>query len=322
MNLMELINNLPPEATYEASHALMRLPILSQAMKMLGPKTHASYEFHGKALDSPLGIGAGIDKDGLLMDLAAAMPIGFHVIGSVTPQPRSGNPRPRFIKCPAKQAMINAMGLPSRGAGFVLDLVRRKCPSWPKSKLLIISAAGFTVNDVIRVARAASGVRCVDYVEINISSPTYRGQWLEGGLEELIRRVHELDAPALIKVPLLSDIHAEIRLIELFSEAKLGLVIANTLPVQAPLSRGYGGLSGAPINPLVLRLIRLARRLLRDAPIIGIGGFMSGTSVMEGLRMGADLIGIVTAFALEGPLAIYRILRQLSYAEGKTHSLS
>ncbi len=322
MNLIELINNLPPEATYETSHALMRLSLLSRAVKILGPKTYAPYEFQGKTLDGLLGIGAGIDKDGLLMDLAAVMPIGFHVIGSVTPQPRPGNPRPRFIKYPAKRAMINAMGLPSRGAGFVLDLVRRKCPSWPKSKLLIISAAGFTVDDVIKVATAASEVRCVDYVEVNISSPTYRGQWLEGGLEELLKRIRKLDTQVIIKVPLLSDVQAELRLIKLLSEAKLGLTIANTLPVQAPLSRGYGGLSGAPINPLVLRLLRLARQLSRDVPIIGIGGFMTGESVIEGLRMGADLIGIVTAFALEGPLAIYRILRQLNYLVGNLHSLS
>ncbi|GGP21292.1 dihydroorotate dehydrogenase (quinone) [Thermocladium modestius] len=318
MNLRTLINKLPPEATYETSHLLLRLPILPRLLKALGPRRPVPARLNHKTIDGPIGIGAGIDKDGLLMDLAAAMPVGFHVVGSITPSPREGNPRPRFLKYPELGAMINAMGLPSRGAGAALRIVKSKCPSWPNSKLLIVSAAGFTVEEVVRTARAASAIKCVDYVELNVSSPTYRGLWLEGdGLRRLLGEAERLDKPALIKVPLLRNIDAERRLISELAASGLGLTIANTLPITAPLPRGYGGLSGAPINELVVSLIRIARRVGHRGLIIGTGGFLDGASVMAGLRAGADLVGIVTAFAMEGPAAVYRITAELRRYVGK-----
>ncbi len=117
--VLKLINYLPPEFTYETSHALIRSGIVNYRSRGI----EMPIEVNGRLLKNPLGLGAGgIDKDGFLASRITSAGIGFITIGSITLKPRLGNPKPRIVKYPGLKAMVNAMGLPSRG---FIDFISR-----------------------------------------------------------------------------------------------------------------------------------------------------------------------------------------------------
>lgn len=308
-----LLNHLPPELTYTISHAYLAVQPAVWLTKLYSMGVKIPHRVGGRVLDSPIGLAAGIDKDGLLIRLAASMPMGFHTVGSVTLNPRRGNPRPRFVKYVNHNAMVNAMGLPSRGALAVSEIVRRNCPRWPRSKMLIVSVAGFSIAEILATAMLFDSISCVDAVEINVSSPTYRGQWLGGGFTDLLRTLSRLGKQVLVKIPLSIDTGLVTTMIRRVIEHGYGLTVANTLTIKSNLPVGYGGLSGAPINPLVIRLVKAARRMGHRGLLIAAGGFMDTEDVLRGIRAGADLVGMATAFAFKGPIAIVDAARGLLY---------
>jgi Dihydroorotate dehydrogenase len=154
----------------------------------------------------------------------------------------------------------------------------------------------------------------IDAVEINISSPTYRGSWLNDTnyLDELLSVIGDFNKPLFVKIPLGAGVDFYRWITERVERYGYGLTIANTLPIKEPrISVGYGGLSGYPIYPLVRALIRKVRTWGFGGPIIGIGGVFHGWQVAELLKNGANLVGVVTAFAFEGPIVFTRLLREL-----------
>ncbi|MCG2880358.1 MAG: dihydroorotate oxidase [Vulcanisaeta sp.] len=307
--LPRVINYLPPDITHDISHAIIRAGIAG--VLRIGMDYPA--EVFGVRFRNPLGLGAGIDKDGLLINGLARSGVGFVTIGSVTLKPRRGNPRPRIVKYPGLKAMVNAMGLPSRGfadfitrLGKVVDLASRF------GVRVIVSLAGFSLEEFLVMLSRLRGFG-IDAVEVNISSPTYRGSWLNdiNRLGDLLRAIEGFDKPLFIKVPLGAGVDFYRWITETAERYGYGLTIANTLPIKEPrISVGYGGLSGYPIYPLVRALIRKVRTWGFRGPIIGIGGVFHGWQVTELLKSGANLVGVVTAFAFEGPIVFMRLLRE------------
>ncbi len=327
MRPSKLLGYLPPDLTHDITHLILRtypVKALVGTLTMLTGALPYRLRVLNRIIDSPVGIGAGIDKDGLLISLMSKLPIGFHTVGSVTLRPRSGNPKPRMRRYPKLGAMINAMGLPSRGVGFLKDILNHECVKWPKSKLLGISVAGFNeIEFKLLLDSLTPYMGCVDFIEINVSSPTYGGSWMEPQrLNELLNLLKGYDR-LIIKIPLLSSAIDEVKLIKLIiNHNPFGLTIANTLRIKADLPLGYGGVSGKPLLGIVVNLIKLVRRMRYEGLIIGLGGFMRGIDVAKGINAGADLTGLVTGFAMEGPLVVYRIINELRRLQLNTEEIN
>ncbi|ABW01407.1 dihydroorotate oxidase [Caldivirga maquilingensis] len=316
MQPSKLLGYLPPDLTHDVTHLILRtypVKVLIGTLTRLTGALPYRLRLLNRVIDSPIGIGAGIDKDGLLISLMSRLPIGFHIVGSVTLKPRRGNPKPRMRRYPGLDAMVNAMGLPSRGVDFLKGILNNECVRWPRSKLLGVSVAGFSETEFkLLLDSLTPYMDCVDFIEINVSSPTYGGSWTEPHrLNELLNSLKGYDK-LVIKLPLLSSINDEVKLIKLIiNHNPFGLTIANTLSIKADLPMGYGGLSGKPLLGIVINLIKLTRRIGYGGLIIGLGGFMRGIDIIKGIKAEADLIGLVTGFAMEGPLVVYRIINEL-----------
>ena len=313
--LLSYLNYLPADVTHDVAHMVLRLRLPMVGIRYVNP-----VELGPLKLMNPLGLGAGLDKDGYLAKTIARLGLGFITVGSVTLRPRSGNPRPRVVKYPQFKAMANSMGLPSRGiadlstrlSGIVDHLHRL-------GVALIVNVAGFTEGEFVEAMHILNRFN-IDGVEINISSPTYRGYWFTD-TDRLLTLMREVSSASrrmtLIKLPLGLDPSTYRVIVAEANRLGLGLTIANTLPIKEPrLSTGYGGLSGLPIYPLVKALIAKARSWGFENPIIGLGGVFNGRQALELLKVGANAVSIVTAFAYEGPLAVVRILRELKVGWG------
>ncbi|MGC9135818.1 dihydroorotate dehydrogenase [Caldivirga sp.] len=314
--LKQPLSYLPPDLTHDLAHLLLRThtaKLVAGILTMLSGGLPYRLRILNRTIESPVGIGAGLDKDGLLMGFMAKLPIGFHTVGSVTLRPRAGNPKPRMLRYPELGVMVNAMGLPSMGVAYLKGILDKECGRWPKSKLLGVSVAGFNEIEIkLAIDSLTPFFNCLDFIEVNISSPTYSGSWIEHQrLNSLLTMLKGYDK-VVVKVPLLKDLNDEVKLIKLIiNHDPFGLTIANTLRIKSNLPAGYGGLSGRPLLEVVIRLLKLTRAMGYGGLIIGLGGFMRGVDVVKGINAGADLVGLVTAFAMEGPASVYRIISEL-----------
>ncbi|MGC8542473.1 MAG: dihydroorotate dehydrogenase [Vulcanisaeta sp.] len=306
---LKMINYLPPELTYSVSHAFINAGIV----RVPGVKLEFPVELGKLRVKNPIGLGAGIDKDGLLVGSIANSGVGFVTIGSVTLRPRLGNPKPRIVKYPHLKAMVNAMGLPSRGFMDFMSRINNIIKVIGKFNVsLVVSLAGFSIEEFLIMLNRLRNFD-IHAVEINISSPTYHGSWVSDPkyLSELLNALEDFDTLFFIKTPLGVGLDFYKWIAHEAEKHGYGLTIANTLPVSEPrISVGYGGLSGYPIYPLVKALIRRVRAWGFRGPVIGLGGVFHGWQVIELLRSGANLVAVVTAFAYEGPFVFNRLLRE------------
>lgn len=279
----------------------------------------------GRHLPNPIGLAAGFDKNAEVPDAMLGLGFGFVEIGSVTPRPQEGNPRPRLFRLAEDRGVINRMGFPGQG----LEAAR--------SRLAVRARRGFVGVNVgankDSTDRAADYVACsvalapyADYLVCNVSSPNTPGlRNLQGRLQlsDLLKRVQ--DAIAAKPVPLvvkiapdatdddLDDIVAVCRDLHLD-----GIIIGNTtLSRPASLSSERraeaGGLSGAPLTGLSTEVLRkTARRVERQFPLIGCGGVGSGADAYAKIRAGATLVQLYSAMVFEGPPLVRRVKAELA----------
>lgn len=237
--------------------------------------------------NGPVGVAAGLDKEGLYTRFLSAFCPGFVVVGSTTPKPRAGNKPPRAARA-RPLSLTNAFGLPGPGLPVVASRIRGI--DYP----LFVSISGFSRGDfAVQLRYIERNLPNVRAVEVNLSSPTYMGLWDKGG-EAL-----ESSKPLFLKIGPSANFRAYL---ELAKRRGYGLVITNTLPVEDPrLGAGRGGLSGLLLYPLMLKMVEKARASLgRDVPIIAVGGIMSCRQAREALRL-ADGIEVLTALLYYGP---------------------
>jgi len=282
----------------------------------------------GLHFPNPLGLAAGLDKDAVAVDAFAALGFGFVEVGTVTPLPQPGNPRPRLFRLPEAGALINRMGFNSAGADAVLRHLRRRHSKVVVGVNLGKNAAtpmACAVQDYVHGLGAVAGV--ADYVAVNISSPnTPRLRELHGAgalatlLAALLEKRKSLDKPlplALKVSPDLSD--DEIKAVtEVLSDHPVDAVIAVNTTVRRDGVAGHrhaaeaGGLSGAPLGGLSTAVIaKFHARLQGRIPIIGAGGIDNADDAWEKLRAGADLLQLYTALIYRGPGLAAAIVRGL-----------
>ena len=294
----------------------------------------------GRSFGNPIGIAAGFDKNAEAPAALRAMGFGFVEVGSVTPRPQPGNPRPRLFRLPEDGAVINRMGFNNDGVSAVAARLEayRAAPAGPGRSARRAGPVGVNLgknrDSVDAGADYAEGVaglaRFADYLAINVSSPNTPGlRALQGPdeLRDLIARVQEvlaaqaLDAPppVLVKVaPDLTDADLE-DIAGVALETGLGGLIATNSTIARPDSLGSrhrqeaGGLSGRPLfrssTEILSRLYRLTHG---ELPLIGVGGIASGADVLTKIRAGAALVQLYSALVFGGPALLPRIKRDLA----------
>ena len=292
-------------------------PLLSRRPRPLLTKAF------GLSFPNPVGCAAGLDKNGAHIDALLGLGFGFVEVGTTTPRPQEGNPRPRMFRLPEHSAVINRLGFNNEG---VDTLVRNVGKARRRGGLLGINIG--KNRDTPNESAADDYLFCLervyplaDYITVNISSPNTAGlrelqeeqqlRKLVGTLREAQEKFgaqHGKRVPMLVKIaPDLSDddIDACARVL---SDLKVdGVVATNTttdrLPVEFhPLAREAGGLSGAPLYGKSTAVLRRMRARLDDGiPIIGVGGILSGADAAGKITAGAQLVQFYTGLIYRGP---------------------
>ena len=273
----------------------------------------------------PVGLAAGFDKDGLIAHKMHHFGFGFAEIGTLTPLPQRGNPRPRLFRLSDERAVINRMGFNNQGQ----IAASRRIASMPREGRIIGLNIGANKDSADRIADYVSGVRTMaplaDYLTINISSPNTPGlRTLQGreALNELLRAVTaarsgDVAAPIFLKVaPDLApaDIDDIARCV--IDHRIDALIVSNTTisrpPMHSPLAGEAGGLSGAPLHDLALTRLRDFRAVLGpELPLIGAGGIATADQAYARIRAGASLVQLYSAMVFEGPGIAARINKGL-----------
>lgn len=273
----------------------------------------------------PVGLAAGFDKDGLIAHKMHHFGFGFAEIGTLTPLPQSGNPRPRLFRLSDERAVINRMGFNNQGQ----IAASRRIASMRREGRVIGLNIGANKDSTDRIADYVSGVRTMaplaDYLTINISSPNTPGlRTLQGreALNELLRAVTaarsaDVAAPIFLKVaPDLApaDIDDIARCV--IDHRIDALIVSNTTisrpPMRSPLAGEAGGLSGAPLHDLALTRLRDFRAALGpELPLIGAGGIATADQAYARIRAGASLVQLYSAMVFEGPGVAARINKGL-----------
>jgi dihydroorotate dehydrogenase len=279
----------------------------------------------GRALSNPIGLAAGFDKNAEVPDALLGLGFGLVEIGSVTPKPQDGNPRPRVFRLPEDRGVINRMGFPGQG----LEAARIRLSQRPRRGFVGVNVGANKHS----TDRAADYVTCAaalapysDYLVCNVSSPNTPGlRNLQGRaqLADLLKRVQ--DAIASKPVPLVVKIAPDATdddlddIVAVCRELRMdGIIIGNTTLSRPPSLRSprrseAGGLSGEPLTALSTEVLRkTAQRVERQFPLIGAGGVASGADAYAKIRAGATLVQLYSMLVYEGPPLIRRIKDELA----------
>lgn len=294
-------------------------------------KTGLEQRFVGLNFDSPVGLAAGFDKNAHLMPLMQAIGFGFVEIGSITALPSLGNPKPRLIRLPMDNALINRMGLNNDGAEKITHRIRKTKPELSIPLGINIAKThnpkilgDAAIRDYVTSFSLAENI--ADYITVNISCPnTEEGKTFEdpAALKELIQAINDVkkgSCPTFMKLSSDLSIDELDVLLELCEWGNVdGYVLTNTSSMRGGLHAqsydradqfGRGGLSGTPLFSNMLTLVgHTYKRTNGRKPIIAVGGIDSPEKVLDAIQHGASLVQVYTALIYEGPFLVNRINR-------------
>jgi dihydroorotate dehydrogenase len=304
-----------------ASHSDVALRVLKSFQPPSKPKTLFGLNFL-----NPIGLAAGLDKNGAALPAWAALGFGFIEIGTVTAKAQSGNPEPRIFRLPEQQALINRLGFNNDGADAIAERLHklRESGRWPtvpvginigKSKITPLEQAA---DDYLYSFRLLHDF--ADYITLNVSSPNtpgLRDLQEPQKLAELLRAINNepgaATKPMLIKIsPDLSPIELEAILNVSADNRVAGIIATNTTLDHSsipPALDEEGGLSGAPLREKATTLVRdiVAQSAI---PVIASGGICDAESAREKFQAGAELVQVYTGLVYRGP----RLLREIMKA--------
>lgn len=282
----------------------------------------------GKTFSNPVGLAAGFDKNAEVIAPMLGMGMGFVEVGTVTPKPQIGNPRPRVFRDPNNNAVINRMGFPNDGLAVFkrnVENFRRKQNGMLGLNIGMNKDQGEPAKDYTLLIREVGAL--ADYMTVNISSPNTPGlrnlqepEFLQPLLTELIAERNKLGnkPPLLVKLaPDLSEQQQADIAAALKNTGIDGLILTNTtLDRPDYLSAGFreekGGLSGTPLTQKSTAIIRTFYKLTGGVlPIIGAGGISSAQDAYDKIRAGASLTQLYSALVYHGPGLIQDIKKGL-----------
>lgn len=334
-----LLFKLNPELTHQLTLSMMRVAGELQPLNGLLRRMYSAPQFpveaFGLTFSNPIGLAAGYDKDGLGWKGLACLGFGHVEVGTVTPRPQHGNPKPRLFRLPEDKALINRMGFPGMGADFVLQQISRPRPkdlvlgvNIGKNRDTPLEDAPADYLYLLRLFYAQ-----VDYLTVNVSSPNTAGlrqlqqrQELDQLLKQLSTERDRLShstlrqLPILVKLaPDLSDAQLDDALEVILANHMDGVIATNTTVlrqgVTSPLATQQGGLSGRPLLDLSLAMLKkIHERTVGKLPVIGVGGISNAADVQKMMDAGAVLVQIYTGMIYEGPGLVKQILYDMRSA--------
>jgi len=311
---------LPPEVAHRA--ALASLDLATRLGFSCGAQlTDQAVQCLGLSFPNRVGLAAGYDKNGDYVDALGTLGFGFIEIGTITPRPQPGNPKPRLFRIPAQLALINQMGSPNKGIEHAVSKIR------PRSYRGILGVnvgknadtpLEKAADDYLACYRAV--VPYADYVALNVSSPNTKrlrelqdSQHLRRILVPLVKARDEqnLGVPILVKLSPDLSTHKLHSIADTITELGVdGVIATNTTTSRegvsvSAASMELGGLSGGPLHRRSLDTIQCLRsRLGESTPIVGLGGIMNAHQALETLNAGANLVQIYAGLVYSGPRLI------------------
>lgn len=331
--LRPLLFSLDPETAHEVTLKLLNAAYVSGLSKLVYPTiADKPTKIMGLNFKNPVGLAAGLDKNGDYINALAALGFGFVEIGTVTPRPQPGNPKPRLFRLPEHQAIINRMGFNNLGIDHLLAQVKQSGYSGilginiGKNFDTPIENAADDYLIGLRKAYESAG-----YITINISSPNTKNlRQLQQGdeIKSLISSLKEeqlkLQQEHGKYTPLALKIAPDLNDSEITHIAKLllefdidGVIATNTtiardMIADHPLANEAGGLSGAPVKEKSTLVVRgLAAELNGKIPIIAAGGILTASDAQEKLTAGASLVQVYSGLIYRGPQLIEDIVQSL-----------
>ncbi|AWL11898.1 Dihydroorotate dehydrogenase (quinone) [Saliniradius amylolyticus] len=289
-------------------------------------------EVMGLTFPNPLGLAAGLDKNGECIDAFAAMGFGFIEVGTVTPKPQPGNDKPRLFRLPEANAIINRMGFNNKGVDYLVEQVKK---AHYKGILGINIGKNKTTPEEQALEDYLICLRKVypyaSYITVNISSPNTPGlrdlqhgdalQTLLTGLKQAQSELAEKSGryvPIAVKIAPDLDDNEIAQMADALMASKMDGVIATNTTLDRALVEGLehadeaGGLSGQPLTEKSDQVLhKLARHLDGKLPIIGVGGIDGPQAARQRMDSGANLLQVYSAFIYQGPSLITKILKHI-----------
>ena len=328
-----LLFKLDPEIAHHATLTLLKTAHITRMNRLLTkPIEHQPVSVMGLNFKNPVGLAAGLDKNGDYIDALAALGFGFVEIGTITPRPQLGNPKPRMFRLPEHQAIINRMGFNNLGIDHLLEQVKR-C----QYKGVLGINIGKNADTPIEKATddylicLSKAYPVAGYITINISSPNtkdlrqlQRGEEIKILLGALKEKQAKLQAEFNRYVPLVVKIAPDLSQDEISHIARLlldleldGVIATNTTISRNkiaghPLAKEKGGLSGAPVKNSSTTVVAVLSDVLGGKiPIIAAGGVMSAEDAQDKIAAGASLVQIYTGLIYQGPQLISDIVQAI-----------
>ncbi len=323
-----------PEGIHHASLAALRIAGHSAPGRALcrfasgvssRESAGAPFDLMGMRVRNRVGLAAGFDKDGLAIAGWAALGFGFVELGTVTPRPQPGNPRPRLFRLPADEALINRMGFNNLGADALAGRISDARATLPGGFVIGVNIGRnrdtpdeAALDDYVAAARAVAEV--ADYLAINVSSPNTPGLWAlqqPERLAELIQAVHEVAPRRPIAVKLSPGLWAadlDPLVAAIATSAADGAILSNTTTERTGLRSAptgeAGGLSGRPLRERTHEAVARARGIAGDRlAIIASGGIGSAADATAMRAAGADAVQLWTGMIYAGPGLIGETVR-------------
>ncbi len=290
----------------------------------------------GLEFSNPLGLAAGMDKDAIAIGAWQSFGFGFVELGTITPQPQPGNPKPRVFRLPEHHALINRLGFPSEG----MEAVAPRIGKFRRGGTRIRIALNFGPNKDTPVEKVAADYGALmtrlaplaDFVVINVSSPNTPGlrNWQSPERMQEIFAAMEQNPTGARRMPILLKVAPDLEdaALDAICDTAMalrldGIVVCNTTLKRADLgvtSSEQGGLSGHPLREMARsRIASVYRRTQGKLPIIGVGGIMNADDALGHIKSGASLVELYTGLIYEGPgliAAMKKALANLLRREG------
>jgi dihydroorotate dehydrogenase len=335
-----LLFKLDPETAHGLTLNLVRIAGIFPPSRWILQSMYAApdkpVEAFGLKFKNPVGLAAGYDKDGVAVRGLSTLGFGHIEIGTATPRPQPGNPKPRVFRLIEDQAVVNRMGFPGLGAEVVAKNVGRLAHSnvqtWKRANVIIGVNLGknkdtpleSAADDYVTLMRTFAPI--ADYLAINISSPNtvglrrLQGREMLEGLLSVIAKEHqmsEVKRPILVKLaPDLNDEELDDALGVILATGMDGVIATNTTLARDGLRSKHqgetGGLSGRPLTVRSEAILdKVVRRLDGRIPVVSVGGIMSPDDAKRRLDKGAALVQVYTGLVYAGPGLVKKIVKAL-----------
>ncbi len=326
-SIKPLLFKLQPENAHHVAECVLRLPNICQIPFNAFLESHfvtdasLTQELFGRTFYNPIGLGAGFDKNATMIRGIQILGFGFTEIGTVTPKPQAGNPKPRMFRHIKEESIQNAMGFNNDGAYKVVKRLKKRSPFTTPVGINIgknkVTPEQEAINDYTHLIKAFNGLG--DYFVINISSPNTPGlRDLQN--EEFITKLFA-EAKALTDMPILLKIAPDMSPEDAVSLTKLAVekgadgIIATNTTIDYSLvkhPKDIGGISGAVLKEKSFKIFEaIAKELYGKTTLISVGGIDSAEEAYKRIKAGASLVQILSGIVFHGPDMIMNINNKL-----------